>query len=532
MPRVSPHETPDPTSTGRPADPHRPGFHLTAPTGWLNDPNGLTHRDGVFHLFYQANPYAAVHDRIHWAHVTSTDLVRWQDEPIALVPDETGPDQDGCWSGVLVDDDGVPTIVYSGRHGDRELPCVAVGSPDLRTWTKDPANPVIPHTPPGVDVTAYRDHCVWREGGRWRQLVGSGVRGVGGTAFLYDSPDLRRWELVGPLLHGSADDPARGEPLWSGTMWECVDLFRLCADGTSASVGDPAARARPGVDVLLLSVWDEGVTHYPLYLTGTYAGDEFVVGATHRLDHGERFFYAPQSMADASGRRVLFGWLQEGRGEQACVEAGWSGVMSLPRVVTLATDGTLHQAPAPEVATLRVDGTDVPTGPLPPGERLDLASGDQLDVELDLVLEPGAEVEVLLRATPAGPGGPGRPDGPEGPDGPGVDDGERTVVRLSRGEGDQEGTALLALDRSRSSLDPDVDTVPLAGRVPVAADGSVHLRVLVDRSALEVFAGGRPLTSRVYPTLADATGAAVRAARGTVQVQGGGVWTMRGTGRP
>jgi beta-fructofuranosidase len=500
-------------------DPHRPGFHLTAPSGWLNDPNGLTHRDGVFHLFYQANPYAAVHDRIHWAHVTSTDLVRWHDEPIALVPGETGPDRDGCWSGVLVDDDGVPTIVYSGRHDDRELPCVAVGSPDLRTWTKDPANPVIPHTPPGVDVTAYRDHCVWREGGRWRQLVGSGVRGVGGTAFLYDSPDLRRWELVGPLLHGSADAPARGEALWSGTMWECVDLFRLCVDGTSASVGDPAARARPGVDVLLLSVWDDGVTHYPLYLTGTYAGDAFVPEATHRLDHGERYFYAPQSMADASGRRVLFGWLQEGRPEQACVEAGWSGVMSLPRVVTLAADGTLHQAPAPEVETLRVDRSAVPTGPLGPG-LLDLASGDQLDVELDLLLEPGAVVEVLLRAKPD------RPDGPD--DGTG----EQTVVRLARGEGDEQGTAVLALDRSRSSLDPDVDTTPLAGQVPVGADGSVHLRVLVDRSALEVFAGGRPLTSRVYPTRRNALGLGVRAARGTVQVQGGGVWTMRGTGRP
>ncbi len=144
-------------------DPHRPRFHFTSPGGWLNDPNGLSHWNGVYHLFYQYNPLAAAHHRIHWGHATSTDLVHWTDEPVALVPGTTGPDRDGCWSGVLVDDGGVPTLVYSGRHGEHELPCVARGSADLRYWTKDPANPVITAPPEGVDITAFRDHCVWRE---------------------------------------------------------------------------------------------------------------------------------------------------------------------------------------------------------------------------------------------------------------------------------------------------------------------------------------------------------------------------------
>ena len=145
------------------ADPHRPRFHFVSPAGWLNDPNGVSQWNGTYHLFYQYNPEGAFHHRILWGHATSTDLVNWADQPVALEPSE-GPDADGCWSGVLVDDGGTPTLVYSGRHGERELPCVAVGSPDLLTWTKAPENPVIPAPPAGVDVTAYRDHCVWREG--------------------------------------------------------------------------------------------------------------------------------------------------------------------------------------------------------------------------------------------------------------------------------------------------------------------------------------------------------------------------------
>ena len=112
-----------------------------------------------------------------------------------------------------------------------ELPCVARGSADLRYWTKDPANPVITAPPEGVDITAFRDHCVWREGRAvWRQLVGSGIRGVGGTAFLYESDDLRSWRYVGPLLIGDASQN-QGELDWTGTMWECVDLFRSIEDG-------------------------------------------------------------------------------------------------------------------------------------------------------------------------------------------------------------------------------------------------------------------------------------------------------------
>lgn len=472
------------------ADPHRPAFHFTAPAGWLNDPNGLTQRDGEYHLFYQFNPFAPVHDRIHWGHAVSADLVHWRDLPIALTP-SAGADVDGCWSGVLVYDGDTPTIVYSGRRGDRELPCVATGTPDLVEWTKVAENPVIAAPPAGVDVTAFRDHCVWREGEMWRQLIGSGIRGRGGTAFLYESVDLREWTYVGPLLVGDSAEGDANSPDWTGTMWECVDLFRL---------GNEDAAHR---DILVFSAWDEGVTYHPLYWSGRYEGDRFTPATLHRLDLGGRYFYAPQSMRDESGRRLMFGWLQEGRPDSAAVAAGWSGVMSLPRVVTAGSNGAIHQAPAPEVEALR-DELVASFSSVLSVESVEVARGDELDIEMRLTIPDGGAVAIAVRATD--------------------DDVERTVLRVQR-----HGTrAEVTLDRSQSSLDPEVDAGPRAGEVPLETDGGLDVRIFVDHSALEMFAGGVPLSARVYPTRPDALG--VRLSGDDVQVQLR-AWSMHTAGR-
>ena len=483
------------------ADRHRPRYHFVSPAGWLNDPNGLTQWNGTFHLFYQYNPDSALHGQIHWGHATSTDLMTWVDQPIALAPGEDGPDSDGCWSGVLVDDFGTPTIVYSGSHDGRELACVATGSADLRTWVKDPGNPVIGAYPEGLELTAYRDHCIWREDGRWRHLVGSGIVGEGGTALLYESTDLRRWDYVGPLVTGDTTTGTVEAGDWTGTMWECVDLFRPpTAEGVVTDDDEP-------VDVLVFSAWDSGITHYPLYWTGHYRGDVFEPRELHRLDYGGRYFYAPQSFRDSTGRRLMFAWLQEGRTDEAMVTAGWSGVMSLPRVVAVGADGALALDPAPEVAALRTDEqryaaqqlSDAPLG---------LGVGDQRDLEVTLALEPGAVVGLTLAAS--------------------TDGQEATVLRITRAasvSGALDGT--IELDRSRSSLDTSVDATLRSGPVPIAADGVVDVRVLVDHSAVEVFVNGRALTARIYPTRQDATAASLSLLAGSAELLGARTWAMR-----
>ncbi|MGA8980139.1 MAG: glycoside hydrolase family 32 protein [Pedococcus sp.] len=483
------------------ADRHRPRYHFVSPAGWLNDPNGLTQWDGTYHLFYQYNPTSALHGRIHWGHATSVDLVTWVDQPVALTPGEDGPDRDGCWSGVLVDDDGTPTIVYSGSHDGRELACVATGSADLNTWVKDAGNPVIDTYPAGLELTAYRDHCIWREDGRWRHLVGSGIAGEGGTALLYESTDLRRWDYVGPLVTGDSTTGTVEAGDWTGTMWECVDLFRPpTADGAAAEDVEP-------VDVLVFSAWDSGVTHYPLYWTGHYSGDAFEPRELHRLDYGGRYFYAPQSFRDATGRRLMFAWLQEGRTDEAMVAAGWAGVMSLPRLVALGADGALVLGPAPEVAALRTDEQAYAAQPLTDFPLL-LRAGDQRDLEATLVLEPGAGVALTLAATPEGE--------------------EATVLRITRSaatSGAHGGS--VELDRSRSSLDTSVDATPRCGPVPIGPDGVVDVRVLLDHSALEVFVNGRALTARIYPTREDATATSLSLLTGTAQLGRATTWAMR-----
>lgn len=466
----------------------RPRAHVTAPGGWLNDPNGVGVWDETYHLFYQYNPDAPVHDAIHWGHLTSTDLVHWRDEPIALEP-EPGPDQDGCWSGVLVDDDGVPTLVYSGRRAGVESACLAVGSPDLRTWRRDPANPVVVGPPEGLATTAFRDHAVWRTDGTWHMLIGSGVVGIGGTALHYVSADLRNWVYRGPLLTGDAADCPDESALdvdnraWTGTMWECVDLFDLPApDGTSRTV-------------LVFSAWDDGRTLHPMYLVGRWADGVLVPeGPARLLDLGRRHFYAPQSFTDDrhGGRRVIYGWMQEARTEAACRDAGWSGVLTLPRELTLGPDSRLRSGPVPEVAALREEPLDVTDGG---------ACAVQADVVADLVLPDGGRVDVTMLATPDGS--------------------ERTVLTVLR-RGD---LAEVSLDRSASSLDPTLDVAPLGGGVPVDPSGRLAMRLLLDRSVVEAFVAGMPLSARVYPTREDATRLSV-AAFGGARVEDLRAWAL------
>ena len=128
-------------------DPQRPFYHFLPPANWMNDPNGAIYWKGLYHLFYQHNPNDAAHDTIHWGHCVSEDLVHWRHLPIALAPTPGGPDRDGCYSGVAVDHDGIPTLVY---HGVPDGICLATSRDDLRTWEKSPQNPVIGQPSPAI----------------------------------------------------------------------------------------------------------------------------------------------------------------------------------------------------------------------------------------------------------------------------------------------------------------------------------------------------------------------------------------------
>src|SRR5438270_8146407 len=122
-------------------DHQRPKYHFLPAAHWMNDPNGPIFWKGKYHMFYQYNPHGAFWGTMHWGHAVSTDMIHWKHLPVALAPTPGGPDKDGVFSGCTVDNDGVPTIIYTGTKP--EVQCIATGNDELTTWKKYKGNPVI-----------------------------------------------------------------------------------------------------------------------------------------------------------------------------------------------------------------------------------------------------------------------------------------------------------------------------------------------------------------------------------------------------
>jgi beta-fructofuranosidase len=463
-------------------DPHRPIYHYLPPANWLNDPNGLIHWNGQYHIFYQYNPHEALHANMHWGHAVSADLVHWEHLPIALTPTPGSPDEDGCWSGCAVDDNGVPTLIYSGHRDGAERACLATSHDELRTWEKYAGNPVIPSPPPELDLVAFRDHCVWKEEDSWYQIIGAGISGVGGTALLYTSRDLRQWQYLHPICVGDKDQT---DPLWTGSMWECPDLF---------SLGNK--------HVLIVSVWDNRHIYYPIYFVGDYAAHTFSPEPPHKLDFGASF-YAPQSLRDAQGRRLMWGWLREGRDVQVQRTAGWSGVMSLPRVLTMRADGMLSVEPAPELTTLRgkhTRWTDIDLASTSSNVLGDV-QGDTLEIIAEFDPGDATEFGITVRCSPDGA--------------------EQTQISYDRiGQ-------RLAVDPQRSSLGDHLYREVQSGPLDLASEEPLKLHIFLDRSVVEIFANSRAcLTSRIYPSRADSLGIDLFARSGTVKLRAMDIWEM------
>lgn len=352
------------------------------------------------------------------------------------------------------------------------------------TWQKHPGNPVIPEPPAGLALVEYRDHSVWREADGWYQLIGTGIVGMGGAVLLYRSHDLRHWDYLHPLC--VANEHHIGG-LWTGSMWECPDFFRL-----------------DDRHVLISSIWDAHNSHFAAAFVGAYRDHHFTPLVAQKLDYGDGHFYAPQSLSDRDGRRVVIGWVQEGRPKAAQRAAGWSGTMSLPRELTLGSDGWLRIQPVAELKSLRMDHVRVDPQGLLAEQPLILSHPEGNSLELEIELEPalGGCCGVAVRRAP---------DGKE----------ETRIVY---------NTALreLVVERAYASLDDS--TARTAHRAPLilAPSESLQLHIFLDHSVLEVFANARvSITSRIYPTRADSLGVALLAEREDARLLRFDAWRMR-----
>jgi len=508
-------------------DPDRPLFHVMPLSGWMNDPNGPIYYRGYYHLFYQHVPHRVEWDwGLVWGHAVSKDLVEWEHLPVALEPSHGGYDADGCFSGTCVQNcDGSPVILYTGvklrsnhvddlpsPEHDLNLPFIEVqlaafpANPNdelMIKWDKHP-HPVLHRPPPNLGLTGWRDPYIFRrknaeEG--WLMLVGSGIKGVGGTVLKYTSDDiLSGWKFDGYLCKGDAD---------TGAMWECPLLLRLKpyqAKGTAKlspvtegnGGSEPVDISMKMGEISLMSpessnevderfsyffcISPDAPTNPVLYWLGHVDEDDcFCLDKAKnfsRLDLGD-ILYAPNLTKDENGDSLLWGWLQERR---TVGSYDYSGCLSVPRRLSLKKD-KLFQEPAEQIDQLR-------TGPMWQLESLPLFPEEPIPVED--TSGQALDIEVVLMK--------------------GSSDAAGLLIRSWRVGG--EGTAAIVFDWERSclevvfeALNPETmeffldadNSRRIGGPIDWHAGEPLQLRIILDHSCLEIFTGtGEVLSTRVY----------------------------------
>lgn len=430
----------------------RPQYHITPAENWLNDPNGLVYYKGRYHVFYQYNPNTKFPgDDKWWAHVSSTDLVNWEEEPVALCPDEFG----SMWSGSAVvdhgntsglfDRDGSGLVAFYTCTSDKDQQqCMAYSLDDGKTWIKyNGGKPIITVDDDPLRHHDFRDPKVfWHsESGRWMMIVG------GGPLRFFSSDNLREWRCEGaiPELHT-----------------ECPDLYRMKV-------------AETGEYKWVLSraaVW---------YMVGDFRKVDglwrFVPESGNRKYNFGQDIYAGQTFSDTGDRRILIEWMVDAgyTWDIGRVTDPWNGALSLPYELTLHKEGdnyVLHCNPVKELETLRKDALHFcakdANSNIAPSVNLDIY---ELDAKIDLKDSKGVSVSLV------------------------AGDGKKTVFSYST------ETKTFTLDRSDSGIIPTPRFANVNTAEAETEINTLDLRIFVDRSSVEIFAndGRYVFTSLVFP---------------------------------
>ena len=323
----------------------RPEFHFTAPTGWINDPHGITFRDGKYHVFYQYVPDQTVWGaECEWGHAIGDTLLELEHLPVALGP---GDGDDGVWTGSLVTDDAGDSRIF---YTSVQKPGIGIGRirsalPEDDSWIRWNKQPVLFEAPADLEIVAYRDPFVLREGNGWRMFVGAGFADGTAAAIGYSSPNLEDWSYDGIAVSRSS---AERDPVWMGALWECPQIFDV-----------------DGRHVLVSSVWEDDVLYYAGYGVGTLQDGRFVAETWGQLTFGPSY-YAPSFFRDAAGRPCLILWMRGVKDETV----GWAGAHSVPHTLRLDGDRLVAE-PHPDLEQYR--GTRIAPGATISGLALDIS---------------------------------------------------------------------------------------------------------------------------------------------------------------
>ena len=330
---------------------HRPQYHFTPQTSWMNDPNGMVYYAGEYHLFYQYFPDTTVWGPMHWGHALSKDMLHWEHLPIALYPDKTGCIFSGS---AVVDKENTsgfgtkggenPLVAMFTLHDlagekiagkiDIEVQGIAYSLDKGRTWAKYAQNPVIKNP----NIRDFRDpKLMWHEASK-KWIV---TLAVANHVEFYSSKNLKDWQKAGGF--GSKEGA-------HGGVWECPDLFPIKVEGTNeekwvlmVSIGDGAPNGRSGTQ----------------YFVGDFDGKTFknenIPDNIFWIDYG-RDNYAGVTWSNApDNRRLFLGWMSNWQYAQNVPTQKWRSAMTLPRELFLkktAQGNRLFQVPVKEISSL------------------------------------------------------------------------------------------------------------------------------------------------------------------------------------
>lgn len=447
---------------------YRPAYHHTPLYGWMNDPNGMFYKDGVWHLYYQYNPYGSKWQNLSWGHSTSTDLINWENHPVALRPNGLGM----VFSGSCAVDKGNST-----GYGDNAVVGMYTSADASQiqslVWSADggdtfefyPGNPVIT-----LESEARDPNMFWDENAKqWVLLLAHALEH---EMLVFTSPDMRSWTLQSSFGKGLGAQEG---------VWECPDLFKLPVDGSGEEKWVLLCNLNPG------GPFGGSATQY---FVGDFDGKVFTPDKdadgnvpTKWMDYGKDH-YATVSWSDApDSRRTVIGWMSNWQYAAEVPTQQFRSANTLPREVGLfkGADGQIYASsqPSPELVALRgslkLDVRKASVGKNPRTYLLPSSNSGVCEILLDIDARGADVVSLTLKN----------------------DGNEKVMMKYDA------AAHTLSFDRRESGVVDFSQDFPAVTVSPTFEDENrVSLRIFIDRSSIEVFGndGKFVMTNLVFPT--------------------------------
>ncbi|SDW60256.1 beta-fructofuranosidase [Kandleria vitulina] len=473
---------------------YMPTYHAHVSSGWSNDPNGLIYFNGKYHMFFQHYPHKAKWGIMHWGHFISDDLIKWEEAPVALVPDQEYERQCGCCSGTAIERDGKLYLMYTAAQMDLQRQCIAYSEDGIHFSKLD--NPLIDArnlNTSDISPKDFRDPKVFKKDDTYYCIAGTRMMSeedyqnyidfvsnqnenkeitiddVASTNFyahgygnlvLLKSDDFNNWEYVGPLLTKQENIQEAFYRL--NGVYECPDYFEV--DGQELLLASPQNLLQIGYRFQNL--------HSCVYIPGHL---DFTTGDFHpeyieEIDSGFDF-YAPQCMKMTDGRYVMIAWKEMWDRTYPTESDNWIGTYTLPRELSYK-DGQLIQIPIRELENYRQNEV-VAKGMILNGElRLEGVEGNKIELEVDMEITTASRAGIKL-----------------------FKHGDHEVFIYY----DQK-EQLFVFDRSCSGIEIGGREIDTNIRKMPWENKRIQLRMFLDVSSLEIFIDGgkKTMTGNIY----------------------------------